>query len=458
MSAAAKSTAFGRLGRVIGMPTRMRYADFLPEEQALAEREAAPLARALALVMCAAFGGMLLWAGLSEVEQVASAPAVVRPAGKVKIVNHPEGGRVATIHVKDGERVREGQPLVTLDDESVREEVAKRTAEWQGMAAEAARLDGEANETTPTFPTDLMRDRPDLVLNQVTLYKSRIEALTVRRAAADQVIRQRESEVAALEARIKQLSEGLVILEEQEKAIASLAEKGYFPKLRHLTVRKQVSELAGQIAETRKSAAASAAALGEARDRRRAIDEEWRSQILDRLSTVTREAERLKSLMVQESTRLRNRIVRAPSDGVVQGVAIAAPGQSIAPNETLLQVVPDGERLVVEALVANDDIGQIRTGQRATIKVRAYDYVRYGTLDGVVERVGADAVEDRRTGALTFPVTVRTDRAWLGEGDDRRALTVGMQVDVDLRIGERTILSYLTDRLIRTKESAFRER
>jgi HlyD family type I secretion membrane fusion protein len=446
------------LRRATGMPRSTRYIDFLPEAQALTEREPAPLARALGLALCLLFAATLTWAAISEVEQVVSAQAVVRPVGRVKIVNHPEGGRVATISVREGDRVRAGETLLVLDDESVREEVARRRAGWQAAAAEAARLEAEASGRTPRFPPELIRDRPDLVDAQTTLFRSRQDSLDTRRATADQVIQQRKNEAGALAARIEQLSASLSILEEQERAIASLAGKGYFPKLRHLSVKRQLSELSGQIAETRKSAAAAVAGLGEARNRRVTIDEEWRSQVLDRLATAVRDAERSHSALMQERTRLRNRTLRAPGDGVVQGLAVTAAGQSVAPNETLMQVVPDDDHLVIEARVANDDIGHVRPGQRATIKVRAYDFVRYGRLDGEVERVAADAVEDRRTGALAFPVTIRVEHAWLGEGASRRRLAPGMQVDVDLVIGERSVLSYLTDRMIRTKESAFRER
>jgi adhesin transport system membrane fusion protein len=112
---------------------------------------------------------------------------------------------------------------------------------------------------------------------------------------------------------------------------------------------------------------------------------------------------------------------------------------------------------VIEARVANRDIGQIRVGQPAKVKVQAYDFLRYGTLAGTVERIAADAGVDPKTGALTYGITVRTDGAELGRGEDRFSVVPGMAVEVDLLVGERTILSYLTDRIFRLKETAFRE-
>jgi HlyD family type I secretion membrane fusion protein len=459
--AAGRMDAFRAwLARGMGRARRTRYADFLPEAQTLAEREPAPMARAVIYAVAGAFAALLLWAGLSEVEQVASAPAVVRPAGKVKTVNHPDGGRVARIHVVEGERVAAGDVLFSLDTGTVREEVAKLANEFAALSAEVARLTAEAAEDGGAlrFDAALAASRPDLVANERSLFESRRATLASRRAAADQLIEQRSREGAALAARRTQLDGSLVILAEQEAAISQLAGKGYFPKLRHLSVKRQISELEGQIAETAHSARAAAAALAEARDRRRSVDAEWRSAVLDRLGAARREAAQAKGRLAQEQGRLDGRTVVAPVAGRVQNLAVAAAGQSVSANETLLHIVPDGERLVVEARVANEDIGYIRAGQRATVKVRTFDFIRYGTLDGVVDEVAADAVEDQRTGAMAFPVTIRTERDWLEEGGRRHPIAAGMQVEVDLHIGERSLLSYLTDRMSRTAETAFRER
>jgi multidrug efflux pump subunit AcrA (membrane-fusion protein) len=111
---------------------------------------------------------------------------------------------------------------------------------------------------------------------------------------------------------------------------------------------------------------------------------------------------------------------------------------------------------VVEAKVGNQDVGRLRPGRPATVKVRAFDYLRYGTLDGTLQKIAADATPDPRTGELTYAVTVVTGRAHLGPGPDEFAVAPGMLVDVDLKVGQRTILSYLTDRILRLRE-AFRE-
>ena len=436
---------------------RAQYTDFLPDAQAVAESQPAPLARTLVLVVAGMFLVFVLWATYFEVEQVASAPGVIRPAGKVKIVNHPDGGRVANVLVAEGNKVKAGQILIELDPEVIREEIKKRKNEWQALSAQAARLEAEAVGQPPTFDLTIAAERPDLVETHRQLYEARRQSLAARRLTSDQVAAQRARDVALQEARLSQQLSSYKILKEQENALKQLAKKGYFPKLRFLTIKRQVSELQGQIAQTRQSLGASRSALSEAQSRRNSVDEEWRSEVLTQLAEARARRNRAKSSLVQEESRLRNLQVRAPTAGVVKDLTISAAGQAIRSNDPLMKIVPSGDQLIVETRVSNADIGFIKAGQKATVKIRTYDFIRHGTLAGVVEKVAADATEDSQTGQLSFTVTVRTKKAYLGRNARERPVNPGMEADVDLLIGSRSIISYLTDRVQRTASTSFTE-
>lgn len=437
---------------------RAQYSDFLPDAQAVAESQPAPLARTLIFVVAGMFMVFILWAFIFEVEQVASAPGVIRPAGKVKIINHPDGGRVAKLLVAEGNEVDAGEILIELDPEVIREEILKRKNEWQTLSAEVSRLEGEAAGQPPTFDLTVSTARPDLVETHRQLYEARRQSLAARRSTADQVAAQRARDVAVQEARLSQQNSSYNILREQETALKQLAKKGYFPKLRFLTIKRQVSELRGQVAQTRQSLGAARSALSEAQSRRNSVDEEWRSEVLTKLAEARARRNRARSSLLQEESRLRNLQVRAPTAGIVKDLAVSGPGQAIRPNDPLMQIVPSGAQLIVEARVSNADIGYIQPGQKATVKVRTYDFIRHGALEGVVENVAADATENTQTGQLWFSVTVRTDRAYLGGNPRDKPVNPGMEADVDLRIGSRSIISYLTDRMQRTARTSFTER
>ncbi len=434
-----------------------RYAEFLPDAEALAERRHSPAAKWLALLLSTLVLAAIAWSGLARVDQVVTASGAVRPAGKVKTVNHPLGGRVTAVLVAEGEHVAKGQPLVEIDPETLRSEVGKRLSDWQALAAAAARLEAEAAGEPPGFPAALGVARPDLLAAQTALYEARSSAFAAERRSLDEVIHQREREVQSAAGQARQAAASLAILKEQEAAVATLADKGYFPQLRYLSLKREVAESKGAVAQARQNHAIAEAALAEATSRREALERDRRAKILAELAQVSADRDRAGESLAQVEAELRNRVVRAPSEGIVQDLAVASPGQAVGANDEILKIVPSAGGLIIEALVANADIGQIRLGQEARAKLIAYDHIRYGTLDGTVERISADATPDER-GGLFYKVEIRTQRDHLGAEPGALPLSPGMAAEIDLRIGERSILSYLTDRVLAVADAAFRER
>lgn len=179
--------------------------------------------------------------------------------------------------------------------------------------------------------------------------------------------------------------------------------------------------------------------------------------MLAELANVKAERDRLAESIKRERALMRNLVVRAPVAGIIQDLAVTGSGQSVGSNQPLMKLVPTGGGLVITAKVANKDIGYVREALPARIKVQAYDFLRYGTLDGTIARVAADASSDPAGGPLSYEVTVVTEHDRLRFDGKELDVVPGMAVDVDLLIGERTILSYLTDRIFRLKETAFRQ-
>ena len=357
----------------------------------------------------------------------------------------------------EGQRVAAGDPLLTFDPELVRTQLAELSGRYEVTSAEAARLQAEVTGGELVVDAELAAARPVLVEEQRQLLEIRRQAYASRAEELDQTVLRRKSEIASIDAELVRLRNGHALLGEQVDAIRGLAEKGLYPRLRLVAIERQLSDLSGELSEARARHAAAEAALAEAESRRAGLEREWRSNRLAELSAASAERDRLAEARKRQAATLRNLVVRAPVDGIVQELAVTTPGQSVGSNQPLLKLVPTGGGLVIEARVANRDIGYIRLGQPVTVKVQAYDYLRFGTLSGAVERVAADAAADPRSGALTYGITVRTDSAELGTGTERFSVVPGMAVDIDLLVGERTILSYLTDRIFRMQQTAFRE-
>ncbi|MDF1732769.1 MAG: HlyD family type I secretion periplasmic adaptor subunit [Minwuia sp.] len=445
-----------------GGRTRQRgaqYSDFLPEAQAISEARHSPLASLLVLIICGFFIVILAWAAIAEVDQAVVAQGQVRPGGRVKLVNHPEGGSVAEIMVRDGDLVRQGDPLLRLDSEIINGEVRRLRGDLQTLEAELARLEAEAgDDAVIRFPDIVARERPDLVATHTRLLEARRDSLESRRESAEREIEQAQSDINSFRVRINTLSQSRDVLAEQVRSLRTLTDKGHFPFLRFQSVQRQLAETEGQLQETRQSLDSALSALSASKSRRREIDDESRSDVLTQLAETRGARDRTARNLEQATARLDRTIVRSPVDGYVQNLVVNNTGQAVRPNEPLMSVVPQSDNLVIEARVANSDISSVETGQQANIKVRAYDFIKYGALNGTVERVARDANTDEQSGAIFYVVEIRTDRNYLGDVPGRNQVRPGMQVDAELKAGSRSVLSYLTDRVIGTADEAFRER
>ncbi|PJK29035.1 HlyD family type I secretion periplasmic adaptor subunit [Minwuia thermotolerans] len=436
-----------------------QYTEFLPEAQAISESRHSPLATVLVMVVAGFFVAIILWATLAQVDQAVVAPGEVRPGGRVKVVNHPEGGAVAEILVRDGDLVVEGQALMILDESLLRAEERRLRGDLLTLEAELARLEAEAGgDAAISFSDEVMAERPDLVATHSRLFEARRDALQSQRESADREIEQRQSEINTLRVRIGTLTESARVLEDQVASLQKLTDKGHFPFLRFQSIQRQLNETLGDLQETRESLESAQSALSAARSRRREIDETGRGNVLADLAEARGARDRTAAALDQAETRLDRTVIRSPVDGYVQNLAVNNPGQAVRPNEPLASIVPEADNLVIEARVANRDIGAIEPGQPAVVKVRAYDFIKYGTLEGTVERVARDANRDQDTGQVFFNVEIRTDRTHLGAAPGVNEVRPGMEVDAEMKTGSRSVLSFLTDRVIGTADEAFRER
>ena len=444
--------------RLSGADRAGRYADFLPHARAVVESAPPVWTRLVVVTVAGLVATGLWWASVAEVDQVVTAQGIVRPAGNIKIINHAHGGRVARIDVAEGDRVAAGQPLFALDATIIGQEIAKRAQEWHSFSAEVSRLEAEVAGGEPSFDAEVGGARPDLILTQRQQFDTRRRALDARRTEAARAVDRWTSERNAAVTRERRVARSSDILFEQERSIAELAEKGYYPRLRYLSIKREANELGGQLEAARAAVNSATSSLAGAEARLDKIGEDWRSDVLARLTVARRERDRARSALLQQTTREQDLVVRSPIAGIIQDLAVTAPGQAVSANTPLMSIVPVGVELLVEAVVSNADIGQVVPEQKSSVKVKAYDFLRYGVLDGRVERIAADATQDPRTLHHGYTVIIRTDRAYLSDGEARMAVHPGMEAQVEMHIGKRSILSFLTDRLRRTTATALRER
>ena len=423
---------------------------FLSAAREIVETAPPPAGRALLWAIGGLCAAALAWASLGEVDIVAVAPGRVVPQGHSKVVQALELGRVRAIAVRDGDRVQQGDVLIELDPEAAAADVRRLDHELALADREVTRLrrllelDAASAEAPP-------RDAADAVL------KARWTEQLARRAALQRERERRQAERGATAQELRKGEALLPFLERRAADYKTLAD-------RKLVAEQQYRDAELQRVETREEIAVQAERVKVADTALQEIDAalaharaEFNRQVSEELDEALRRLAALAEESVKAKTRLAAHTLTAPVAGVVQQLAVHSIGAVVTPAEALLVVVPDGDAVEVEALVANKDAGFVRVGQRAEIKLDAYPFTRYGTVAGTVRRLSRDALADDQHG-LVFKADVQLDQPFLASRDTRLALGPGMTAAVEIRTGSRRVIEYLLSPLLRYRAEALRER
>lgn len=422
----------------------------------LAERQIGLSWRLTGGVVAFLLVGALIWASIASLDEVSIADGEVVPQGQVRLIQHLEGGIIKELFVEDSARVKAGQPLVELDLASGgvnREELQVRI---DGLVLKRARLAALATETAPSYPPDAAERHPQLVVAEneaLSLTRAQLES---RLASAQGRVDQRALEVAELEARQRAFAASLPLVEERYRLSLSLLEEQLTPRMEHLERERELEELKGEVDRLRSNLPRAKSALAEAREAAREISLEFRRAISEQITLVELEIARELERLVKATEQRSRTVIASPIEGVVQNLAYHTIGGVVGPGDAIMQIVPSRERLLIEARLDPRDIGHVQVGQRAVAKVSTYDFVRYGGLEGQVVSIAADADTDR-SGQHYFRVVVETTESALGP-DGSLPIIPGMQATIDIHTGEKRVLDYLVQPVLKIRSEAFRER
>jgi hemolysin D len=431
---------------------------FSPAVIEIQNRPPAPLARVLVATLLLAVLAFVLWSIFSEFEVVVSAPGKVKPSSHTQVIQPFENGIVTAIHVRDGQRVRAGEALIDLDptsDEADRDRVARDAVEAR---LDVLRLTALVAEKTALTGTPASAS-PDMVRSQEALLRSRLAENRQRLASLDGEIARREADVAATRAAADKVVKTLPMLERRLSMQEDLLKKGFVSEMNVIDHRVEVSNQHNDRAVQEARLAESLAALTAARQNRVQALAEQQSRALTDLAEATKREQAAAQELIKAEHRTRQQKLTAPADGVVQQLAVHTVGGVVTAAQPLLVVVPEGSGLEIEATVLNKDIGFVKAGQPVVVKIDAFEYTKYGYLDGRIEWVGTDSMQDQRLG-LVYPVRVSLRETTLPVAVDGQKIAVGpgMAVSADVTVARRRAWEYFLSPLLRYRAEALRER
>lgn len=400
---------------------------------------------------------MLAWAWFAELEEFTVASGEVVPLGKVKVVQHLEGGVIEELYVKDGDLVTEGQPLLQLDLGSGGTNIEELQVRLDSAVISAARLEAEATGDPLAFPPEASERRPDMVIAQRQTFEARASELESSLGILIEQVNQKELEVDELEAQQNAIKKNLNLAKERLAISASLLSEGLTARIEHLELEAEVENLEGELNSITPAIPRARAAIAESQERVTEAERRFRREAKEELSESQQNIARVTELLAQATQQGVRAEVKAPADGIVQNMVYNTVGGVVRPGEPIMEIVPTGEQLVVEARLNPTDRGYVEIGQRAMVKISTYDFARYGGLEGAVVQLAPDSSTDEN-GEPYFRVIVETDRSYLGAVEGDLPITPGMQASVDIRTGSRSVMEYLVKPVLKLKHEAFRER
>jgi len=393
-------------------------------------------------------GGLGAWAGTAELAGAVIASGKLVVESSVKKVQHPTGGIVGELLVREGERVKAGEVLLRLDATQTKANLGIVVDAIDELSARKARLQAERDGSDElAFPVELLSrlDIPDverIVSGERRLFALRRSSREGEKSQLKKRISQLENEIGGLEQQVDAKKQEITLIERELEGVRELWKKNLIQLTRLTTLEREAARLEGERGQLVASIAKAKGKIAEIELQIIQIDQNLRSEVGEDLADVRGKLSELNEKKVAAEDQLKRIDIRAPRDGVVHELAVHTVGGVIAPGALIMLIVPDADSLIVEAKVAPADIDQLHVEQPAVLRFTAFNRRETPELIGLVNQISADLTEDERTGSSYYVVRLSIPKGEL-EKLKGLALIPGMPVEAFIQTGQRTVLSYL---------------
>ncbi|MEC5398061.1 HlyD family type I secretion periplasmic adaptor subunit [Uliginosibacterium sp. H1] len=410
-----------------------------------------------ALVVCG-----LVWAALARVDEVVIGEGKLVPPSSVQKVQGLDGGILRALHVREGDRVSVGQLLVTLDETRARAGHAESLAEQDSLQAMRRRLVAELGAIAGG---NVASTRPELPAAEMATFQADMAELSQRADKAGENVVQQQRELAESEKNIQTLQDSLSLLDEELRLTSGAVSSGALGAAELRKIERERVRVAGQVAAEKIKASKLQSAVVESRQAQRLVFDEFRRDAQNKLAEAEAKLARVEQVTVGHASQLEQTRLMASMAGTVKSIALPSIGGVVRPGETIMEIVPSSDALLLESRIAPKDVGRLRIGQSAIVKFSAYDFVIFGGLRGRLVHLSPDALVDEKGNSYFLAhVSAEAD-----ELDSRprtagqpvtwreRPLIPGMQAQIDILAGKRSVLDYWLKPLLRARANAMRE-
>ena len=399
----------------------------------------------------------IAWANWATLDEISRGEGEIIPSKQLQIVQNLEGGIISDILVSEGDLVEKGQVLLRIDDTRFASSFKENKVRELELLAKAARLKAEAAGEPFVIPDDFPLEYKALIVQEQTLHVARNNELKATLDILEQQVAQKRQELRQAESKKTQLSRSYGLLNKEVKITQPLVSEGVISEVEFLRLRRQVNDLRGELDGVRLSIPRIKSSLSETKQKLAEAELQFISVARAELNEVLSEGSRLKEALNGMQDKITRTEVRAPVKGTVKQLLVNTIEGVIQPGDELINIIPWEDTLLVEAKLKPSDIAQVNAGQRAVIKVSAYDFSIYGGVDAEVSFVSPSTVLDEE-GMPHYIVRLKTDKPYIGKEKALLPLISGMTVSVDIMTGKKTVMDYLLKPILKGKNRALTER
>lgn len=449
--------------------------DFVDDKTAALLLNTPNSARFMLWVMVLFFVAAIGWASWAKIDKVTVGQGKVIPSSQIQVVQNLEGGLVKEILVREGQLVEKGQQLLLIDDTRFRSDFREREQQVANLTASVLQISASINSVEVnrdfdpdnwrqsvvldygklTFPPTLEENQPQLTQRQKALYREDLDNLRSQLSVVDQQVQQKQQDLVEIEARVRNLRQSYQYARKELEITQPLADEGVVPRIELLKLQRQVNDTRREMTSSELKIPVLKSALREAMLKRIDAALTFRSDQQEKLNNAQDQLSELVESAVGLEDRVNRTVVNSPVTGKIKTLYVNTVGGVIQPGMYIVEIVPTEDTLLVEAKIAPKDIAFLRPNLHAIVKFSAYDFTKYGGLEGELEHISADTTQDDE-GTSFYIVRVRTEKTNFGQDADLPIIP-GMTASVDIITGKRTVLEYLLEPILKAKTNSLKE-
>ncbi|MGV8948144.1 MAG: HlyD family type I secretion periplasmic adaptor subunit [Candidatus Paracaedibacter sp.] len=407
------------------------------------------------LVTCVIAVAFVIWAAITPLEEIANTTGQIIPSGFIKSIQHLEGGIISEIKIREGDTVKEGQLLLRIDGKGAHSELEQALAKEASLKIKAERLRAFGLGQKPNF-TEFTQGNKNLVSDQQSIYDMQVKNRDDQRSIIDKQQEQQKSLLTIQLGQEKDLRDQAAVAEKQRDVNKELFEKRLKTGTEYRNSEENVSRVHKELNQVLNQMQQTKQAVGESENKLTELGTRLRNEALTEMGNVTGEIAQVKESITKLQDRVNRLEIKAPVSGIVKGLKTNTLSGVIQPGEEIMQIVPENA-MEVEAQLNPKDAGNTQLGQNVTVKVSAYDYSRFGSVEGKLKSVSASTFLDENKKPY-YKAFITLNQLYVGKNPNVNKLSVGMTVQADIHTGQKTLLQYLVKPVYNAVKSSFTER